>query len=565
MTQLGSAVRRAQSPPRIGTAPPLEVPAHIEAAALPGENFTSVVTAIRWTTTAAALLVLSSGARTQSDAVPGAVVLTLALWRTISPVEVTRGTRAALVGILTEAAVIVSTVVATDYWTSPYVLGVFTVVSVAGFSGGMSTSLPTAAACIAAIAIPYHLRAATPDLRLTVQWAGEISLVAVVTGYARRITLRASAETTAFLGRLQQLSEANNLLLELHRVASSLPMSLDLGETLESSASRLRDLFEPDVVVILVRDETSGWTVVRSLGVSLAAHLEDGDLPPLLETISREPLPLLASVIDPGAGLAPDSRSGIYAPLRAHQELVGVLAVERISAEPLTPSHLTLMEAFAEQLAVAIDNARWFSRIGTLAAERERSRIARDLHDSVGQSLALVGFELDRAAKSASEDEIRQQVHELRETVRSVVGELRETLSDLRTDVSEEHGVGQALHEFVARVRRRTELEICLEVDARRRLPLAVERELWRIAQEAITNAERHAEATSVTVVWATDDRSAVLRVTDDGRGMPSADHRRPGGYGLLGMQERADAIGATFAVTSAPGAGTEVRVTLAL
>jgi len=544
---------------------PFEIPATVEATTVRSDNFTSVVTAIRWATTAAALLVLSTGAHTDGDALAGAIVLTLALWRTIRPVDVTHGLRPAFVGILSEAAVVVTAVVATGHWSSPYVLGIFTVVSLAGFSGGMPASLPVAAACVVAIAVPYHLSSADADFRLTVQWAGEIALVATVTGYARRITLRASAETTAFLTRLQQLSEANGLLLQLHRVASTLPMSLDLSETLDSSANRLRDLFEPEVMVILVRDESAQWMVVHSKGVNLGTRLRDADLPPALAAVAtgEEQAPHLVESIKPGAGLEAGSTSGIYAPLWVHQELVGLVAVERGPADPLAAPQVALMEAFAEQMAVAIDNARWFSRIGTLAAERERSRIARDLHDSVGQSLALVGFELDRAAKTGSEEEIRSQVLALRETVRSIVGELRETLHDLRTDVSEECSMSRVLDEFVDRVGRRSKLRISLESEADRRLPLAVEREIWRIAQEAITNVERHAEATTLTVVWATDDESAMLRVTDDGKGMPSGDHRRPGGYGLLGMQERADAIGATLTVSSAPGTGTDVRIVL--
>lgn len=562
-TQLRTVGKRASLPLRAGSILPLEVPGPHDGAPAPGENFTAVVTAIRWTTTAAALLVLSIGAKSDSNAVAGAAVLAYALWRTIRPVDVGKGAKAALVGVVSEAAVMVSVVVGTGYWNSPYVLCVFTVVSLAGFSGGVATAVPTAAVCITAIAIPYHLRGADPDIGLTVQWAGEIALVATVTGYARHITQRASEKTSAFLGRLQQLSEANGLLLQLHRVATTLPMSLDLSETLESSANRLRDLFEPDVMVILVREDAARWTVVRSSGLNLQSQLADRDLPPILAEAGAQHLPQLRTASEGAPFLGPDSTTGMYAPLWAREELVGLVAVERNAADPLSDAQLTLMEAFAQQMAVAIDNARWFSRIGTLAAERERNRIARDLHDSVGQSLALVGFELDRAAKSASEDEMRRQVQQLRETVKYVVAELRETLSDLRTDVSEEYGVSKALHDFVDRVERRSGLRVTLQVQAERRLPLAVERELWRIAQEAIANAERHAEAGSLMVVLSTGEHDAVLCVADDGKGMPSSDYRRPGGYGLLGMQERADAIGATLAVTSAPGAGTEVRVTL--
>lgn len=562
-TQLRTGTRRAHLAPRTRPTPPAEPAGPVDGLTTAGENFTSVVTAIRWTTTAAALLFLSTGARTRSEATAGALVLSYALWRTIRPVEVSDRARASLLAIVSEAIVMVSAIVGTGYWSSPYVLGVFTVVSLAGFSGGLQAALPTAAACVAAIALPYHLGSGRANPNLTVQWAGEIALVATVTGYARRITLQASQETSAFLGRLQQLSEANSLLLQLHRVATTLPMSLDLAETLESSAARLRDLFEPDVMVILVRDESLQWTVVRSTGVNLGSQLADKDLPPVLVEAGTLLAPRLITSLNGAGGLGAGSGSGIYAPLRARQELVGLVAVERVPGNPLEGPQLALMEAFAEQLAVAIDNARWFSRIGTLAAERERSRIARDLHDSVGQSLALVGFELDRAAKSRTEGEVRRQLHDLRETVRSVMSDLRETLYDLRTDVSEEFSLSSALLDFVDRVGRRSGLRISTTVDAPLRLPLAVEREFWRIAQEAVTNVERHADAKSLALVWTTHENGAVLCVTDDGQGMASGDHRRPGGYGLLGMQERADAVGALLAVTSAPGAGTEVRVTL--
>lgn len=528
------------------------------------ENFTSVVTAIRWTTVAAALLVLSTKSPTDTDGLAGAVVLSFALWRTVRPVDVARGIRWASLPIALEGVVIVGVVLATGYWNSPFVLVLFTVVGLAGFSGGIQSSLPVAAACIVAVAVPYHLRADAASTGLTVQWAGEITLVAVVTGYARRITQRASAQTSAFLTRLRQLSEANGLLLQLHRVATTLPMSLDLDDTLESGVTRLRELFEPDVKVVLVRDDRGGWAAVRASGTQLASHLAEGNLPAVLADTALQPGPRLEPALDEATRLGADSASGIYAPLRARDELVGLVAVERRAGDAAYgAAHVALMEGFAAQLAVAIDNARWFSRIGTLAAERERSRIARDLHDRIGQSLALVGFELDRAVKAPSEDDLRRQVQSLRETVRSVVGELRETLYDLRTDVSEEHGIAPPLRDFVERVGRRANLRATVAVDDASRLPLTVEREVWRIAQEAITNVERHADATRLRVSWTTDAHGGVLTVADDGRGMPPAEERRADSYGVLGMQERADAVGASLAITSAPGAGTEVRVTV--
>jgi len=170
-----------------------------------------------------------------------------------------------------------------------------------------------------------------------------------------------------------------------------------------------------------------------------------------------------------------------------------------------------------------------------------------------------VGFELDRAAKSRSEEDLRHQVAALRQTVQSVVAELRETLYDLRTDVSEEHDLGAALTEYLDRVGRRSGMAVSLRLEASQRWPLPVEREIWRIAQEAVTNAERHARARSLEVRWRTEETAALLSVRDDGAGMPET--RRRDGYGLIGMRERADAINASFTIVSSPGEGTEVRL----
>ncbi|HET7489832.1 MAG TPA: GAF domain-containing sensor histidine kinase [Acidimicrobiales bacterium] len=549
------------SPPMRGLTPAEASGGHDEHGG--GENFTAVVTAIRWTTAAVAILVLSTNELTRADGIAGAVVLSLAVWRTVAPVDMGHGLRPAFLPIVFEAAVTVGVVLATGKWSSPYALLLFTVVSMAGFSGGIQAGLVVAGGCLIAIAVPYHVGESAANAATTVQWGGELALVAVVTGYARRITVRAKAQTTAYLDRLQQLSEANGLLLQLHRVASSLPMSLDVDETLESAVHRLSEMFEPDVLVVLVRDERSGWTVVRAAGTSLPDHVADGDLPPVLASTAGLAAPRLEVNLPAETRLGAATTSAVYAPLRARDELVGLVAVERGGA-PFEEKEQTLMEGFAEQLAVALDNARWFARIGTLAAERERTRIARELHDRVGQSLALVGFELDRAAKSPDEREIRRQVEELRHTVRAVTGELRETLYDLRTDVSEEQGMAQPLTDFVDRVGRRANLRTMVAVEESRRLPLTVEREVWRIAQEAITNVERHARASTMRVAWVVDGDRAVLTVADDGRGMPPEGERRPDSYGLVGMQERADAIGATLTVTSAPGAGTEIRVSVA-
>jgi signal transduction histidine kinase len=257
-------------------------------------------------------------------------------------------------------------------------------------------------------------------------------------------------------------------------------------------------------------------------------------------------------------GLGRTSSTGIYAPLWARDRLVGVLAVERIIPETLGERERQLLEGVAEQAAMAIDNARWFGRLRQAGAEEERLRIARDLHDRVGQALAYTAFELDRISRTATEDNVREELQTLRTDTRQILGEVRETLSDLRAEVSEEQDLIETVESYLARVRRRSDIDIAFVHGGHRRLPLPVEREMWHIAREALANAERHSRAAHLDVRWVCSDSGALLEVADDGSGMPVVPPANPGG--IVSMRERADAIGAALEIDSSPGQGTTVR-----
>jgi signal transduction histidine kinase len=201
-------------------------------------------------------------------------------------------------------------------------------------------------------------------------------------------------------------------------------------------------------------------------------------------------------------------------------------------------------------------------------AHEERNRIARDLHDRLGQALALLGFEMDLLLAQASPDSdapgvLADDLRRLRGRQREVVQELRNILYDVRTEASTEDGPAAAVARYAKRLTERTGLRFDLELDARLRLPAQQEREVCRIAQEAMTNVERHARATSVKISWVKRDGCAELRVLDDGRGFTPGPSGRRNTYGLLGMKERASVIGATLSVEQGSGQGTLVRCSL--
>ncbi len=529
--------------------------------------FRPLIIAVRWGTLGVGVaLAESSGHFTRR--LPWVLALVVyAAYRTARPLSYRRSSFRAQLPLITEILLFWVAVVSTGYWLSPFFFCLATAIVAASFAGGSQLGLTAAGLAVAGVAIPFHLLVRSATAEITIVWGSELLLISLVTGYARSVFYEAEARTSLALDRVSRLSEANDLLVDLHRVAQTLPASLDLSETVTSTVQRLRELFEPDVIAILIREESPpGWTVMASEGTRLPHFYAEDQLAEPLERVTHRPGALLVGDLGDEhhhSGLAPSSRCGLYAPLRARNTLIGLLAVEHREPGRLRTRETGLMDGLAEQAALALDNARWFGRLRTVGADEERTRIARDLHDRVGQSLAFLAFELDRITSGAEDLTIHPDLVNLRQDVRRVVGEVRDTLYDLRTDVSDSQDLVAILEAFLQRVHGRSGVEVVLRPEATRRLPLPQERELWRIAQEAVTNAERHASCRTIKVTWRCDESGAVLEVVDDGRGLPETTTSGRGSYGIIGMRERADAIGARLELTSKPGQGTTLRCTL--
>ncbi len=531
---------------------------------------TPPVIAIRWGALAVGFALASADVADGDTRIIafGAVILAYAVFRTLRPIRYEEGP-GTVWGVLGELALCVVVVSGTGYWESPFVFSLMTAVIAAGFARGFTFAINAALGAAAAVAIPYMLSAVPEDqaLRRSAQWAFLLLLVAMVAGYARRIFTESERQQTLALDRLGRLTEANELLESLHRVAQSLPASLDLDDVLDSTMIRLQDLMECDATALLLLDETdSTWIAVRRDGVKVPTPLPTHRLPPPLRramgatTAVNEPNLLEAG----GPGLSPSCGSGIYSALRARGSLIGLLSVERNPEDAFTPRDLELLNRFVEPAALAVDNARWFNRLRTVGADEERTRIARDLHDRIGQSLAYLAFELDRIVRAADKGEnVREPLDHLRHDVRGVIGEVRDTLYDLRTDVSEVQDMTSTLKQFLERVSERSGLRVTLRTEERGRLPLLQEREIWRITKEAVANVEKHARASQLAITWRCDGRRAELVVSDDGVGLGKGQPARLDSYGIIGMRERAASIGARLNFDTNPGGGTAVRVWL--
>jgi two-component system sensor histidine kinase UhpB len=235
---------------------------------------------------------------------------------------------------------------------------------------------------------------------------------------------------------------------------------------------------------------------------------------------------------------------------------------ERAAIDAPDPEVAELAAAFNEMLERLEIERRDSARRSLAAQEGERRRIARELHDEVGQALTAVVLQLDRVGHRAGAG-LRGEVELARETVRASLEEVRAIARGLRPEALDELGLGSALASLTNEVARQTGARV--ERHVTRCLPvLSPEEELvvYRVAQEGLTNIARHGEARRAWLTLEVRDGCVELEVRDDGRGFDS--HAAAEGTGLLGMRERAVLIGAAIEITSTSGRGTTVRLRLA-
>ena len=532
--------------------------------------FAPAILVIRWGTTIASIALAAQylAPMNRTIAIWCGLIVGYTAFRTLVPIRYTGNLRS-LISVVGEVIVFALALATTGYWESPFVFTLLTAITVAGFARGFGFGVRISLASSLVVTIPFVIAedSSSASIRLSAQWSLIMLLVALIAGYGRRISGEADRQHHLALDRLGRLADANALLFSLHRVTQTLPASLDLNEVLDTTIGRLKGLFDFDYAAILVFDDSDeGWEIIRKEGARLPLRISSAELPPTLRRVVTEQTVVATDDLaaDGGPGLGPKAMSGIYAPLTSRGSLIGLLSVEHHLPERFSARDVELIKGFVEPVALAIDNARWFARLRTVGADEERTRIARDLHDRIGQSLAYLAFELDRiVTKHDQGDPLDGALEQLRDDVRGVIREVRDTLYDLRTDVSDSQDLPSVLEQFAARVQERSGLAVELVSERTERLPILQEREMWRIAQEAVTNVERHARATQCTIRWRCDGESALLEVIDDGRGFPIGRAGRLDSYGILGMKERASSIGATIEITSKENVGTRVRCSL--
>ncbi|MCB8920316.1 MAG: GAF domain-containing protein [Ardenticatenaceae bacterium] len=318
--------------------------------------------------------------------------------------------------------------------------------------------------------------------------------------------------------------------------------------------------------VLLLEDE-SGLQVKSSCGTPLPVYERLSITNSFAGTIVQQRKPLLLN--DPQSQphayqRNPAIKTILAVPLCVDETILGVLDVIN-KPGGFTEADMRLMRLFADQAAISIEHAQLHQQAEKLAVIEERQRLARELHDSVTQAIYSVTLYADaaRMALAAGKHEIvADHLRELRNMAREAMLDMRLLIFELHPPVLEKEGLAVAVQTRLETVEARSGLHSTFHVEGQEtRLPLTIEEDLYRIVQEALTNAVKHARAQQVTVRLRFNEHHFGLEIRDDGVGFDPTRIQQGGGLGLRGIEERVQHIGGQLIVNSAPDKGTILQV----
>jgi signal transduction histidine kinase len=375
-----------------------------------------------------------------------------------------------------------------------------------------------------------------------------------------------NAELQSELQRRLAESESSN------RVLVSLLQKTVLEQVLDIVCSEAQGLIGATGSAVLLLTDQAWLEVRHRLGKPLAAVEPvpvDGSL---AGQVVRQGEPVLLN--DPALFQRaqvyqwPTDLSALLAvPLHVNGGVIGVLDVVN-KAGGFTDEDVPVLSVFANQAAMAIEHARLQEQAEQLAVLAERQRLARELHDSVTQSLYSITLYANAAALALAvgkQDVTAGYLQELQETAQEGMRDMRLLIFQLHPPVLETEGLVAALQARLAAVEGRAGLQTEFRVEGERRLPIAIESDLYWIAQEALNNVRKHAAAQHVAVHLHFSASSMTLQVLDDGVGFDPQAAPDQGRGGLLTIAERSARIGGVLIYDSTPGKGTRVQVEVTL
>jgi signal transduction histidine kinase len=391
---------------------------------------------------------------------------------------------------------------------------------------------------------------------------------------AKQFNLMAAQLQESYAHLERKVADRTRELATLNAIAAEVSQTLDLEKILEraldevlavmemESGQAFRLVPETEMLVSVVdrglSDEYLQHTARLPLGASLPGQAAQAGKP-AVHAVSAIPQGDFREMAE-----ADGLQLAICVPLMVHGKSVGALSLGTRHPRVVAPEEMSLLAAIGHQIGVAVENAQLYEQAQQLAVMKERNRLARDLHDSVTQAMYGVTLYAEAAARQlllGDRDLAAQHLSDIRETAQESLCEMRLLVFELRLPMLKQEGLASALQARLEAVESRVGLETQFEANVKGQLPAEIEEGLYRIAQEALNNALRHAHAQSVSVHLRQNGKSLTLEIIDDGVGFDPDSARHQGGFGLRSMEERTARLGGKLAVESGPGQGSRVSV----
>lgn len=526
-------------------------PAGIDAAA-PLTRRTAPELALRWMAVlAGAVLVARSG----SSTVPllwGVPLLALTCLRTAEVLAGrTRGRLVASAVLVAEVGAAALAAGGTGGWHSGWVVTLVALAALGGYRLPERWSGQVASAAVIALFIANLAGggALPGDWRYSLDLVGLLVVAVLAVSYAAWLARFGDEDRARLAATNDRLMATNDLLVLLEHILLRGEDATDPQQAARAVARLARELLHPDVVVVAsLSGMGDAWRILLAEGASMGSVVGE------LDALERA-----GAAVRSGAGARPvllggesllstSSRSGACIPLLVRGELIGALVLESDDPHRWDDRDVEAMTEMGRWAALIVDNARRFNTLWVVGSAEERARVARNLHDNLGQSMAALGLELDWLARVIGQPEHVERIRELRQGVTNMVAELRYNMRDLCCDVSESRTLGDALAQLAQGLESRSSTRIHLDVQAPERLPLALEHQVLQMAR-ILLGAAVDSRADAVDLAWVTGREGGCLEVGYDSSTAAPGAHYESEAPILLAVAEVRDrcwAVGAT-------------------
>jgi len=378
----------------------------------------------------------------------------------------------------------------------------------------------------------------------------------------------------------RQVDERTSELAALNAIAASVSRTLSLREVMEEALERTLEVMhmeqgvayrsaysdgdgisEGHLEIITHHNMSPRFIEIASSlpirGSLVQAAANHGG--PLIWDAESYPIPEIRRVIVEGG-----AKMAVTIPLTVQDRLVGALVLGSLTQRSITKEEISLLAAIGQQVGVAVENARLYEAAQKTAILEERSRLARELHDSVTQSVYSVTLYAEAATRLLKSGDITQAeeyLGDLRDTGLEALREMRLLIYELRPLALEKSTLADALRSRLEAVEARSGVKSTLTVEGDEDLDYSTKVELYQIGQETLNNILKHARASHVLVVLRFRPKETLLEVTDDGIGFDPEQAANSGGLGIAGINERVQRLGAEIKIESIIGSGTNVWV----